>query len=152
MMEVRIDDLRGPEIAALLEVHLDHAAATSPPESVHALDLNALRKPEVTFWTAWKEDVLLGCGALKDLGGKQCEIKSMHTAEAARGTGVASAIVEIILTTARERGYERISLETGSSEDFRPARNLYAQFGFVECGPFADYLVHDFSAFMTLKL
>jgi putative acetyltransferase len=151
-MEIRVDDLKGPEIAALLETHLKLAAAASPADSVHVLDLNGLRVPQVTFWTAWEDANLLGCGALKELGNSECEIKSMHTAQAHRGKGVASAIVKVILKTARARGLARINLETGSSTEFAPARKLYASFGFQECGPFADYPVHDFSTFMTLAL
>jgi len=151
-MLIRQDDLSGPEIAALLEAHLDLMRSNSPPESVHALDLEALRAPEVTFWTLWDGAVLLGCGALKELDTAHGEIKSMHTAAAARGKGVARRMVEHILTEARARGYRRLSLETGSTEDFAPARGLYAGFGFTSCEPFADYRLDPFSAFMTLEL
>jgi putative acetyltransferase len=155
-MLIRQDDLTGSEIAALLEAHLQLMRDTSPPESVHALDLEKLRLPEVTFWTLWDGDELLGCGALKDLGEKQGgghgEIKSMHTARAARGRGVARRLVEHIIAEARARGYRRLSLETGSVEAFAPARALYAGFGFETCGPFAGYRLDPFSAFMTLEL
>jgi len=151
-MLIRKDDLRGPEIAALLEAHLDLMRSISPPESVHALDLAALRAPEVTFWTVWDGSTLLGCGALKELDPAHGEVKSMHTAAAARGKGVARRMVEHILAEARARGYRRLSLETGSTEDFAPARGLYAGFGFTFCGPFADYALDPFSAFMTLEL
>lgn len=151
-MIIREDDLSGPEIAALLEAHLDLMRAVSPPESVHALDLEALRAPAVTFWTVWDGAVLLGCGALKELDPAQGEIKSMHTAAAARGRGVARRLLEHILEAARRRGYRRLSLETGSTEDFAAARGLYSGFGFTYCGPFADYRPDPFSAFMTLEL
>ncbi|MEO3431284.1 GNAT family N-acetyltransferase [Pelagibius sp. CAU 1746] len=151
-MLIREDDLRGPEIAALLEAHLDLMRSISPPESVHALDLEALRAPEVTFWTLWEGAALLGCGALKQLDPTHGEIKSMHTAAAARGRGVARRMVEHILAAARARGYRRLSLETGATEDFAAARGLYSRFGFTACGPFADYVPDPFSAFMTLEL
>lgn len=151
-MLIRKDDLRGPEIAALLEAHLQLMRSTSPPESTHALDLGGLRKPEITFWTLWDGETLLGCGALKDLGEGHGEIKSMHTAQAARGRGVARRLVEHIIAEARRRGYRRLSLETGSMEAFAPARGLYAGFGFAYCAPFADYLPDPNSVFMTLDL
>ena len=151
-MIIREDDLRGPEIKALLEAHLDLMRSNSPPESVHALDLDGLRRPEITFWTVWDGGQLLGCGALKELDPGHGEIKSMHTARAARGRGVARRMVEHILAAARRRGYRRLSLETGATEDFAPARALYSAFGFTHCGPFADYPLHPFSAFMTLEL
>lgn len=151
-MDIRIDDLRSPEIAALLEGHLGEMRQLSPPESVHALDLDALRAPAITFWTAWDGAALLGCGALKELTAEHGEIKSMHTARARRGMGAASEIVEVILNEAEERNYHRLSLETGSTEPFAPARALYTKYGFVESGPFADYREHPYSTFMTLKL
>jgi len=151
-MKIREDDLRGPEIAALLGAHLDLMRSNSPPESVHALDLEGLRKPEITFWTDWENAELLACGALKELDPAHGEIKSMHTAKAARGRGVARRLVQHILEEARRRGYRRLSLETGATADFAPARGLYSAFGFAYCGPFADYPLHPFSAFMTLEL
>jgi len=146
------DDLRGPEIVALLNAHLDTMRQHTPPESVHALDLEALRKPEITFWTVWDESQLLGCGALKELDEDHGEIKSMHTAAAARGRGVARGLVEHILDEARRRSYKRLSLETGSPEAFAPARELYSAFGFRFCGPFGDYAYDPFSVYMTLEL
>lgn len=151
-MLIRNDDLRGPEIAALLEAHLQLMRDTSPPESVHALDLEALRAPEITFWTVWEGPTLLGCGALKELDPAHAEIKSMHTAAAARGRGVARAMLSHIVEEARRRGFRRLSLETGSPEAFAPARALYAGFGFSPCGPFGDYVLDPFSVFMTLEL
>jgi putative acetyltransferase len=151
-MIIREDDLRGPEIAALLEAHLHLMRSTSPPESVHALDLEALRKPAITFWTAWDEAELLGCGALKELDPTHGEIKSMHTAAAARGRGIARRLVQHILDEARRRSYQRLSLETGSPETFLPARRLYEGFGFRHCGPFGDYVYDPFSVYMTLEM
>lgn len=151
-MQIRVDDLLGSEIAALLQTHLDDAAAQSPPESMHALDLDGLRAPEITFWTLWEGSELLGCGALKELDPDHGEIKSMHTARRHRGRGVAAHMLRHIIDEARRRGYGRLSLETGSMDAFAPARALYGRFGFVECGPFADYVFDPYSTFMTLEL
>lgn len=151
-IRIREDDLRGPEIAALLRAHLDHAALHSPPESVHALDLERLRAPGITFWTAWSEGELLGCAALRELSADHGEIKSMHTAAAHRGQGVAAKLVEHLLTQARARGYRRVSLETGSVDGFAPARALYARFGFEICPPFANYREDPYSVCMSLEL
>jgi putative acetyltransferase len=151
-MQIRVDDLRGTEIAALLRTHLDEAAQHSPAESMHALDLDGLRAPGITFWSMWEGDALLGCGALKELDPTHGEIKSMHTAHAHRGRGVAAAILRHIIEEARRRAYRRLSLETGSMESFAPARILYARHGFVECEPFADYVPDPYSTFMTLDL
>lgn len=151
-MQIKIDDLSGPEIAALLQAHLKLMRETSPLESVHALGLDGLRAPEVTFWTLWDSASLLGCGALKELAPDHGEIKSMHTAAAARERGVARALLAHILAEARARGYRRLSLETGSMEAFAPARALYAGFGFGDCPPFGDYRPDPYSAFMTLEL
>jgi putative acetyltransferase len=152
IIDIRIDDLRGVEIVRFLQAHLDDMHRHSPPESVHALDLERLRRPEITFWTAWKDDALLGCGALKALDGAHGEIKSMRTAPAHRNKGVAATLLRHIVATARERGYRRLSLETGSPEVFAPARMLYERFGFAMCGPFADYVDDPWSVFMTLEL
>ncbi|WP_108882819.1 GNAT family N-acetyltransferase [Anderseniella sp. Alg231-50] len=151
-MEIRIDDLRGPEIAALLEGHLDHMRTLSPPDTVYALDLAALRVPEVTFWTVWDGTDLLGCGALKEISPTFAEIKSMRTAPEHRGKGVAERMVRHILEVARQRGYERISLETGTHVDFRPAHRLYRRFGFDYCDAFADYTITQHNVCMTLEL
>jgi putative acetyltransferase len=148
-MNIRLDDLTGPEIRALLEEHLRNMHEISPPESVHALDLDALRHPSITFWTAWAGNELLGCGALKELDPTQGEIKSMRTTTTRRRSGVARAILERILATARERGYARLSLETGSEPEFLPARRLYESFGFTYCPPFSDYGEDPHSVFMT---
>ena len=157
-MKIIVDDLRSPEIAALLETHLDLMRSISPPESVHALDLDSLRVPEVTFWTAWEENELLGCGALKQLpangggGASEGEIKSMHTAKAARGKGIAAKLLANLESHARELGLARLSLETGTQKEFAPARNLYAKFGYNECPPFGDYEEDPHSTFMTKAL
>jgi len=151
-VNIRLDDLRGPEIRALLEEHLRNMHELSPPESVHALDLDALRHPGISFWTAWEGSELLGCGALKELDPCHGEIKSMRTAMAHRRKGVARAILERILSEARSRSYGRLSLETGSQAAFLPARRLYESFGFTYCAPFADYTEDPNSAFMTREL
>lgn len=151
-LEIRLDDLRGPEIAELLQEHLRGMAQHSPAESMHALDLDGLRRPEVAFWSAWQGSQLMGCGALKELDAGHAEIKSMRTASAHLRKGVAAAIMRHMLEVAKQRSYKRLSLETGAPDAFAPARNLYARFGFRECGPFADYAEDPYSVFMTLEL
>ena len=151
-MEIRIDDLQGAPIQALLRDHLASMHEHSPPESVHALDLEALRHPSITFWTAWDGDDLLGCGALKQLDGTHAELKSMRTASTHLRKGVARAMLRHILSEARARGLQRISLETGTPAPFIAAHKLYADEGFVECGPFADYALDPYSLFMTKAL
>ncbi|HBL29611.1 MAG TPA: GNAT family N-acetyltransferase [Acidobacteria bacterium] len=148
-MHIRRDDLSGPQVRALLEEHLQSMYELSPPESVHALDLEGLRRPDVTFWTLWDGDELAGCGALKELSPAHGEIKSMRTAQAHRNKGVARALLRHILEEARRRSYTRLSLETGSQPAFEPARRLYASFGFTFCGPFADYVEDPNCVFMT---
>ena len=151
-MKIEHDDLSRPAIHALLEEHLRSMHALSPPESVHALDLDSLRRPEITFWSAWEGDVLLGCGALMALSAKHGEVKSMRTPEARRRTGAGRALLLHIIDVARSRGYERLSLETGSMAAFTPAHRLYASAGFVETGPFGAYVEDPNSVFMTLVL
>lgn len=151
-MRIVVDDLRGEPIRALLEEHLASMHEHSPPQSVHALDLNALRQSEITFWTAWEGNTLLGCGALKHLDAQHAELKSMRTARNHLRQGVARAMLLHILAQARHRGYARISLETGSPEAFAPARALYTRNGFVTCGPFEGYFLDTYSVFMTLDL
>lgn len=145
-------ELSDPRIIALLRIHLAKAREETPPESVHALDLAGLRAPEITFWAAWEDARLLGVGALKQLTPDHGEIKSMHTAEAMRGKGVGSVLVRHIIATARERGYSRLSLETGAMDYFQAARALYRRHGFIECAPFAEYILDPNSVFMTLAL
>ena len=151
-MGIRVDDLSSPEIIQLLQEHLQSAALHSPPESVHALDVEALRKPDITFWSAWEGLELMGCGAIKELDPRHGEIKSMRTASAHLRKSVAARLLQHILEEAKRRSYERLSLETGSMEAFAPARRLYASFGFKPCGPFADYIEDPYSVFMTREL
>jgi len=151
-MKIMVDDLTGPEVAALLEQHLGDMRATSPPESKHALDLEGLRAPGITFWTVWDGGSLAGCGALKELDAHHAEIKSMRTAHEYRNKGVASLLLRHILDEAKARGYRRLSLETGSMPFFEPARRLYLKFGFTYCGPFSDYREDPNSSFMTREL
>lgn len=151
-MDIRVDDLSSPEIRALLEEHLASMAQLSPPESIHALDPDALRKPGITFWTAWSGQKLLGCGALKQLDPGHGEVKSMRTSSVHRRTGVARTMLAHIIAEARARSYRRLSLETGSMPAFEPARRLYESFGFEYCVPFADYVDDPNSVFMTLVL
>lgn len=149
VMQIRLDELRGPEIAALLQQHLRDMHATSPPESVHALDLDGLRQPDISFWTLWDGNQLAGCGALRQLDAYHGEIKSMRTSDNYLRQGVASRLLQHLLQEAARRGYHRLSLETGSMAYFAPARALYARYGFTECGPFADYAPDPNSIFMT---
>ncbi len=151
-MHIRLDDLTAPQVLALIEQHLQDMAGLSPPESVHALGVARLRRPEVTFWTAWSGADLLGCGALYELSPQHGEIKSMRTAAEHRRSGVARAMLEHIVGEARRRSYQRLSLETGSMQAFAPAQRLYESFGFDYCPPFADYVDDPNSVFMTKRL
>ena len=151
-MEIRLDDLTGPAIHALLEEHLRNMYELSPPESVHALDIARLRAPDITMWSVWEERELLGCGALKELDRDHGEIKSMRTAARHLRKGVASALMRHLLAEARRRSYRRLSLETGSMAAFAPARELYRRFGFQPCGPFGEYSEDPNSVFMTREL
>ena len=132
-MEIRIDDLKGPEIAALLTEHLECMAQVSPPDSRHALDLERLRQPGITFWTVWDGRQLAGCGALREIDSAYGEVKSMRTARTHLRQGVARMLLHHILVEAKRRGYRRLSLETGSMAYFEPARTLYRKAGFKEC-------------------
>lgn len=152
MLEIKFDDLSGADVAQLLEEHMQDMYATTPPESIHALDLSALRKPDISFWSVWSQGELAGCGALKQLTASHGEIKSMRTARNFQRCGVASAMLQHILDQARARSYARLSLETGSQEYFAPARALYCKYGFVECEPFADYSLDPSSVYMNLNL
>ena len=151
-LTIVVDDLSGPRIARFLQDHIDEMVSVSPPGSMHALDLESLRKPEVTFWSVLDGDVLAGCGALKELDPGHAEIKSMRTAPGYTRRGVASLLLRHIVDTAVARGYERVSLETGAFAFFAPARGLYAKHGFEECEPFADYTSDPHSSYMTLLL
>lgn len=157
--DIRIDRaLTHPQVIALLEEHLAGMRAASPPECVFALDLNGLRRPEITFLTAWLEGELVAMGALKELTpttateGGHGELKSMRTSARHLRQGAAQAVLTELLTLARERGYARVSLETGSTPPFDAAIAMYQRFGFVECGPFADYREDPFSRFMKIML
>ena len=151
-MEIRVGGLETPQVAALLDEHLGEMRRYSPPESVHALDLTRLRTPDLTFWSLWQDQDVLGCAALRELDRTHGELKSMRTAVAHRRRGVAATLLDHVVQEARSRGYERLSLETGSPAEFAPARTLYAAYGFTACGPFGPYLDDEFSVFMTLTL
>lgn len=151
-MDIRLDDLRGPEIAEFLAEHIRDMRSISPPESKHALDLEGLRAPTITFWSAWTEQRLVGCCALKELDPTQGELKSMRVARDLRGGGMGARLLEHAIAVARERRYVRLSLETGAMDFFIPARRLYTRYGFVTCGPFGDYRLDPNSVFMTLVL
>ena len=152
MIRIEPDDPARPDVSQLLSEHLADMFATSPAESVHALDHSALSHESITFWTAREDGVLLGCGALKKLSEGRAEIKSMRTTSAARGRGVATAMLEHIVAEAARLGYGRVSLETGTEDYFAPARRLYARHGFTECPPFGDYTLDPNSVFMELTL
>ncbi|WP_327100184.1 GNAT family N-acetyltransferase [Nocardia vinacea] len=152
VLRIVVDDVSGPEVAALLTQHLAEMYDNSPEDSVHALDLDALRGPNVTFWSAWEDDELAGCGALKQLAPTHGEIKSMRTATDRTGRGIASALLHHVIAEARARNYQRLSLETGASDYFAPALRLYARHGFEICAPFADYVEDPHSVFMTRTL
>jgi putative acetyltransferase len=152
MIQIRPDDLTGPEIAELIAIHAGTMLAASPPESCHFLPIDGLRQPSVSVWSLWEEGALLGCGALKDLGNGTGEIKSMHTREVLRGRGLGRRMLEHILAEARRRNYTALYLETGSMDAFIPARRLYEAYGFDYCGPFGDYTEDPHSVFMCLPL
>jgi len=151
-LRIREDRLTGRKVADLLREHLKEMYEITPAQSVHALDLKALRGPGITFWSAWEGRELVGCGALMELDKTHAEIKSMRTAHAHRGKGVASRVLERLIEEAKKRGYRRLSLETGSPREFIAARALYERFGFEYCGPFAGYTVDPNSVYMTKPL
>lgn len=162
-LHIRLDDLTDPRVAAFMEEHLSDMRAASPPESVHALDMDALRQPHILFWTVWSQPVpeasapepdarLLGTAAIKLHGNGLGEIKSMRTHARARGQGLASRLLHHLLAQARQRGLQRLSLETGAEDFFAPARALYERHGFAPCPPFADYWDDPNSRFYTLEL
>jgi putative acetyltransferase len=152
VVDIRIDDLTDSKVIDLIKKHLQGMSEQSPPESVHALKLDQLKKPEITFWSAWEQDELLGMGALKELDAIHGEVKSMRTASSHLRKGIAKQILEHIIAISRERGYIRLSLETGSMESFEPARKLYESMGFTYSEPFADYVEDPHSVFMTMEL
>lgn len=149
---IAVDDPRARDVQALLDAHLAFARSVTPPEDVHALDIEGLLDPAITFFSARLDGKLLGVGALKQLDQSHAELKSMHTIEPARGRGVGRAMVDHLLSVAIDRNCQRVSLETGSMDAFVPARSLYAKAGFEPCGPFADYNVSPSSAYMTISL
>lgn len=151
-MNIRVDDLKGPEIAALLTEHLECMARVSPPESRHALDLDQLRQPGITFWTVWDGQELAGCGALKEINSTHGEIKSMRTAKTHLRQGVASMLLKHIIAEAKRRRYRRLSLETGSMPYFEPARCLYRKAGFKKCEAFDGYIPDPNSNFFTREI
>ncbi|MGN6739731.1 GNAT family N-acetyltransferase [Dyella sp.] len=149
---VRPGELSDEAVQALLREHLAGVALHSPPESIHALDLDGLRAPGMSFWTLWDGEALLACGALKELDGEHGEVKSMRTAAAHLRKGAARVMLQHIVAEARRYGYRRLSLETGTAAAFEPAHRLYAAAGFVPCGPFNGYVDDPYSCFMTLAL
>ena len=151
-MRIEIDNLERPQVIALLEEHLQDMYATSPPESVHALDVSKLKLPSITFWTGWDGDQLLGCVAMSQLEGGHAELKSMRTTPSARKQGVASRLLNHVIEQAKHQGIQRLSLETGSMAFFEPAHRLYEKHGFAYCEPFDDYQPDPNSRFMTLAL
>ncbi|RPH28614.1 GNAT family N-acetyltransferase [Buttiauxella warmboldiae] len=152
MLTIKTDDLSHPAVQALVAYHISGMLEQSPPESSHALDVQKLRDPEVTFWSAWEGEQLAGIGALKMLDDEHCELKSMRTATAFLRRGVANQFLVHILEVARERGFQRLSLETGTQPGFTACHHLYLKHGFVDCEPFADYQPDPNSRFMTLVL
>lgn len=152
MLQIISGMLQSPAVIQLLQGHLDDMYATSPPESVHALDISKLQAPDIRFWSAWQGDALVGCVALKQHHPHMAEIKSMRTAPAARGQGVGRALLQFIMDAARQSGITQLYLETGSMDFFLPARTLYQSAGFNYCGPFADYPEDPNSVFMTKVL
>ena len=151
-VSIVLDDLTNSKVVAFLDDHLQHMIKVSPPGCVHALDIEALKKPEITFWSVWERSQLVCCGALKELNSREAELKSMRTAPSHLGRGIASHLLEYVLSEAKRRGYHRISLETGSYDAFKPARNLYEKFGFKYCEPFSGYSKNLNSVFMTVEL
>jgi putative acetyltransferase len=152
MLRIAAGGLDDPRVVARLHIHVSTARAQTAPGSAHALDLSGLRSPGIRFWTVWEGEALLGTGALKRLAEDHGEVKSMHTAQAARRKGAGSTMLRHIIDSARGEGLRRLSLETGSWDFFRPAHAFYRAHGFVECGPFGDYLPDPNSVFMSLEL
>ena len=151
-IEFKIDDLSDPRVGEFLEEHIKDMKSVSPPESKHALDLDDLKMPDITFWSAWNQHKLIGCGALKELDNTHAEIKSMRISPDLRGRGLASRLLSHMLSEAALKGYRTVSLETGSMTFFEPARKLYEKFGFSYCPPFANYEEDPNSVFMSLGL
>lgn len=150
--EIAVDDPRAQDVRVLLAAHLAFARAPTPPEDAHALDVDGLCDPAVTFFSFRRDGALLAVGALQRLGPDHAEVKSMHTVAAARGQGIGRRMLEHLIAVARQEGYTRVSLETGSMVEFAPARALYASAGFEPCEPFANYRASPNSTYMTLYL
>ncbi len=151
-MKIIVDDLSNPEVIHFLNDHLRHMIEVTPPGCVHALDIEALKKPEITFWTVWDRALLICCGALKKLNPNEVELKSMRTAPSHLGKGIASFLLKYILSEAKKHNYKKIYLETGSYKTFEPARKLYEKFGFKYCAPFSDYIENSNSVYMVLNI
>jgi putative acetyltransferase len=151
-VEIGVDDPNAEDVRELLRRHMEFARDNTPPEDVHALEVNQLVDPGVSFYSYRRDGELLAVGALKQLDGRHAELKSMHTAAEARRSGVGRAMVEHLIGVARDHGFRRVSLETGSTQAFAAARSLYAQAGFTPCGPFGDYPPGRGNTFMTLPL
>ncbi|REL27823.1 GNAT family N-acetyltransferase [Thalassotalea euphylliae] len=151
-MDIRLDDLTSAQVIELLEEHLADMQVTSPPESKHALDLDALKCASVLFWTLWDNDQLAGFAACKQLDASHAELKSMRTARSYKNKGVASRLLKHIINDVKAKGFDKLSLETGSMDYFAPARALYQKHGFSYCEPFSDYVDDPNSKFMTLNL
>ena len=151
-MRIELDDLCRPQVLALLEEHLRNMYELSPPDKVFAFDASKLMAPEITFWTIWEDQTLLGCAALKELSTSAGEIKSMRTPKAMRRRGAGRALLAHILAVSRERNYSEVFLETGRHADFGAAQNLYRSAGFVPCGHFGSYRENSNSVFMSMRL
>lgn len=148
-MEIKVDDLNSGAVISLLEEHLRDMYATSPADSVHALDREALKGPDITFFSAWKNGQLAGCVVIKKLNDAEAEIKSMRTSHVFRHTGVATSLLKFLIEFAQQQKYKKLNLETGTQEYFNPARNLYKKFSFRDCGSFGSYRLNENSHFMT---
>ena len=151
-MIIKIDDLTDKRTIELINTHLAGMAENSPAESIHALNVKGLKQDNITFYSAWEDNEIMGCGALKELTPIHGEVKSMRTAEKYLRKGVASAMLHHIINEAKMRGYKKLSIETGSMEAFKPAHRLYESFGFTYCEPFDNYLDDPNSLFMTINL
>jgi putative acetyltransferase len=151
-MRIELDDVTRPEVLELLEEHLRNMYELSPPDQVFAFDASKLRAPSITFWTAWENETLLGCAALKHISPTQGEVKSMRTPTLRRRRGIGRSLLAHILVVSRKRGYQKLFLETGRHAAFAPAHALYRSVGFHECGPFNGYKENGNSVFMSLTL
>ena len=151
-MEIKLDDLTDKRSIALVNLHLASMAENTPHESMHALDVSGLRQKNITFFSVWENDDIMGCGALKELCSLHGEVKCMRTADKHLKKGIARAMLQHVINESKLRGYQHLSLETGSSDAFLPARRLYESFGFTYCEPFDQYVEDPNSRFMTLQL